>query len=462
MLHLKDWKGCAQSYHTLTFIFAFLFLLTTACGGQQNNANNAQKDQPGLTADQLAAADSIIKYLHMHVAAIGFSDAAFSLNTLEQKLEALQKEQLPADSIQLTGRQLMEMLEASYLSYAKGMRYGFMNPKETFGANNYDVKIEQADSTFIAEATEAFSSAQPCTFLDACQPTSKAYHALLKAYQNDTSAVKKKRIAYNLERLRWRDTNTPADNQRYIFVNVPAQQVWAIAPDSVFSMRICCGAPKTKTPLLTSAIHLIQLNPEWNIPFSIIRNEVSRHAGDSAYFDRNQYYITDRNGNQIAPKVITAQQLASGAYRVAQRSGALNSLGRIIFRFPNRFSVYLHDTNNKSAFKAERRTVSHGCIRLQRPFDMAEFVLDKAEPWLLDRMRISMDLTPKTEKGREYVKTHGKGARLINSTDVTPTVPVCISYFTVYPNPETGIVETYPDRYSYDKLMEKALKPFLP
>ena len=95
----------------------------------------------------------------------------------------------------------------------------------------------------------------------------------------------------------------------------------------------------------------------------------------------------------------TAQLLRGGQWRTT-------GLGRIIFRFPNKFSVYLHDTSSPSAFNRESRTVSHGCVRLQRPFDIAEFVLHDADPWLLDKMRLSMDLQPKTEQGKQYKKQH--------------------------------------------------------
>lgn len=411
---------------------------------------------------QLAIADTIIQYLHQHVAAIGFTDAAFSLNTIDSKRDSLKNAELASDNAQQTLHEMKDLLKEAFLCYAKGQRYGFINPRKTFGANNYDISIEQPDSTFLQRVEEAFMSDEACAFLESCEPTSKAYRTLFNAYRNDTSADGKKRLLLNMERLRWRDTKAPGENERHVFVNIPAQEVWAIAPDSVFSMRICCGAPATKTPLLTSAIHLIQLNPEWNIPVSIIRKEVSRRAGDSAYFARNRYYITDRSGNQVDPKSVTSQQLASGSYRIAQQSGAGNSLGRIIFRFPNRFSVYLHDTNNKAAFNRERRTLSHGCIRLQRPFDMLQFVLNNADEWLLDRMRISIDMRPKTQRGRNYIKNANAEKRLVNSTAVSPRVPVLINYFTVYPNPETGALQTYPDRYSYDSKMAEALKPFLP
>ena len=142
-------------------------------------------------------------------------------------------------------------------------------------------------------------------------------------------------------------------------------------------MRAACGALKTKTPLLSSRINLMQVNPEWVMPMSIVSGDVARHGGDSAYFARHRYYITDRKtGKRLSPKSVTAGMLNSGNYRVAQEGGAGNSLGRIIFRFPNNFSVFLHDTSSPGVFKRDNRGVSHGCVRVQRPFDLAVFMME--------------------------------------------------------------------------------------
>ena len=161
---------------------------------------------------------------------------------------------------------------------------------------------------------------------------------------------------------------------------------------------------------------------------------------------------------------MTSEQLMSGNLRVVQKGGAGNSLGRIVFRFPNNFSVYLHDTNNRGAFQRERRTLSHGCVRVQKPFDLACFLLPEADEWTLDQLRISMDIRPVTERGRNYVSAHAdapRPLRLIQYRDVTPKVPVYIVYFTAYPNPATGKVESWPDLYNYDKAVVEEMGTFL-
>ena len=151
--------------------------------------------------------------------------------------------------------------------------------------------------------------------------------------------------------------------------------------------------------------------------------------------------------------------LNSGKYRVAQEGGAGNSLGRIVFRFKNNFSVFLHDTSNPGAFSRDSRAMSHGCVRVSKPFDLAQFVLDNPDEWLLDRIRISMDLPPMSEQGREYVATHGSdNKKLISYVPVKPRVPIYILYYTLWPDAD-GILQTWPDVYGYDDVMWKQLKP---
>ena len=265
-----------------------------------------------------------------------------------------------------------------------------------------------------------------------------------------------------MERCRWREKERQNRSGKYIIVNIPAFHLYAFAGDSVMDMKIGCGTRKTKTPLLTSAIERMEVNPVWNIPMSIIRNEVAPHAGDIDYFERNRYYIVHReSGEQISPEEVTAAMLKSGNYRVAQEGGAGNSLGRIVFRFANNFSVFLHDTSSRGFFARDNRGVSHGCVRVQRPFDLALFLLDKPDEWLLDRLRISMDIPPTTPRGLKYVANEDNSRELVRSLSVSPHVPLAILYYTIYPEPSSGRLVGYPDVYGYDDIICQDIKPYL-
>ena len=276
-----------------------------------------------------------------------------------------------------------------------------------------------------------------------------------------TDAEKRHQIAVNMERCRWQIPH-PKANQRQILVNIAAQQLWAIGGDTVLDMRICCGSVPTKTPLLNSEISYMQVNPEWIIPYNIVKTEVVHHAGDSAYFARNRYSIINKeSGDTLNVADVDSGSLLSGNIRISQRGGVGNSLGRIVFRFPNNFSIYLHDTNNRGAFQRERRTLSHGCVRVQKPFELACYLLPDVDEWTRESLRISMDIPPVTERGRSWVSQHASAKRpfrLISYHDVKPHVPLYIIYYTTFPNPKTGAIDFLPDIYGFDKVISKELK----
>lgn len=411
---------------------------------------------------ELEKCDSLAEFLHQQIAGMGFSGQLFRLADIDQQLAVIHQPD-SAENLPQTMALLEADLTKAYLRYAVGQRFGFTNPKRLFGQDNYDVDLERADSAFVATAMDrALDCQSMMEFLRSVEPAGYAYQRLKEQLAVDSTDEARNRTLCNMERLRWRDKKHPEDAERLIFVNLAAQQVWAIGPDSVINMRVCCGKPSTKTPLLTSAVHKIEFNPEWGIPQSIIRGEVSNRAGDSAYFARHNYYITSSSGQRVDPRSVSSADLRSGRYAVRQRSGAGNALGRIIFRFANRFSVYLHHTSSPGAFNNERRTISHGCVRLQRPFEIVEFVLPDADEWELDQMRLSIDMAPKTDRGRQYKRTHGGAIRLVTSKEVNPTVPVMLTYFTEYPNPATGNMDIWGDPYSYDTIILRAIKPLLP
>ena len=155
--------------------------------------------------------------------------------------------------------------------------------------------------------------------------------------------------------------------------------------------------------------------------------------------------------------------LLSGKYNVAQQGGAGNSLGRIVFRFKNNFSVFLHDTNTPGAFQRDTRSLSHGCVRVSKPFDLARFVLDSPDEWLLDRIRIGMGLTPDTDQGMRWLRDHPEKddlKKLIGYVGVKPRVPLYIIYYTIWPD-AGGTWQTWPDIYGYDQVMWNAMQPYM-
>lgn len=422
-----------------------------------------------------AQADTLLALLQRELPQQGLNPKAFFQPEIESDLEIIHK--LTFDSVGQSINEVLPRLEyhltKAYVRYTVGQRYGFFRPDQVFNRMDYktdgsgyarlfDYEVKAPD---YEESLQKLKSPDRMGYLQGSEPTNSLYKTLKNQLRQATDSAKRQTLMVNLERCRWQAVR-PEGRTHHVVVNIPAQQLWAVCPDSILPMKICCGAVPTKTPLLNSEITHMQVNPEWIIPPSIVKGEVSAHGGDSAYFARNRYYIIDRaKGDTLNPKEVTGSQLRAGGLRVGQRGGAGNSLGRIVFRFANNFGVYLHDTNNRGAFNRERRTLSHGCVRVQKPFDLACFLLQGADEWTLDKVRIAMDMRPQTVRGHEYLIEHAGAPRpfkVITYHDVTPHVPVYIIYYTAYPDPETGVVNYYPDLYGYDKAICRKMKEFLP
>ena len=420
-------------------------------------------------------ADSLLNFLRRELPQNGLDTTAFYLPEIAEDLGIVRA--LAFDSVKQDINDLLPRLDyhlsKAYMRYAVGQRYGFVRPTHLLNklykkadtnefARLFDETVQEPNCE---EAKTRLTSGQRLDYLQASMPKSSLYKTLQHELATATGKEARQRLAVNMERCRWQ-MSRPGDHEKVVLVNIPAQQLWAVGGDSVLNMRICCGAVTTKSPMLHSTISHIQVNPDWIIPHNIVKSDIVHHAGDSAYFARHHYYIVERaSGDSLDPAEVTQSELASGTLRVGQHGGPGNSLGRIVFRFNNNFSVYLHDTNNRGAFNREKRTLSHGCIRVEKPFDLARFLLPDMDEWEQDRLRISMDLSPMTERGRDYIAEHAgnpRPFRLMTYHEVLPRVPVYIIYYTAYPNPASGRVQTWPDLYGYDKAIASALGCFMP
>lgn len=487
MLHIKGRQGSTQGFYSVTFILFSVCFLLMSCNEKGirelteadrsafgEYVNQMDSTLTGVWFDRMGVsqdADSVFAYLSREVPRNGLDTAAFLIPQIARDLEIVHE--LAFDSVGVSINDLLPRLDSNltkaYVRFATGQRYGFMRPRVfnymdpkvgnpgTF-ARVFDYDLAAPDTT---EAAKKVKDNDRVSYLIESAPNTYIYKALLKEMDKTTDAEKRHQIAVNMERCRWQIPH-PKANQRQILVNIPAQHLWAIGGDTVLDMRICCGSVPTKTPLLNSEISYMQINPEWVIPHNIIKTEVLHHAGDSAYFARNRYTITDKTSGEVVDVAdASAESLRSGNLRISQKGGVGNSLGRIVFRFPNNFSIYLHDTNNRGAFQRDRRTLSHGCVRVQKPFDLACYLLPDVDEWTRESIRISMDIPPVTERGRTWVRQHAgaeRPFRLISYHGVTPHVPLYIMYYTTFPNPKTGAIDYWPDIYGFDKVISKELK----
>jgi len=193
-------------------------------------------------------------------------------------------------------------------------------------------------------------------------------------------------LALTLERLRW---VPPPSSGRVVAVNVPTYRLWAFDARDNFStpaleMRVIVGtAARTQTPLFIGRMRYLEFNPYWNVPPSIQAGEiVPKLARNPAYLQQNDMEVVGADGRvlDLAPSAALAA-LRSGGARVRQRPGARNVLGEVKFAMPNPMNIYLHSTSSKELFKRSRRDLSHGCIRVEQPAELAQFVLDDPQRW---------------------------------------------------------------------------------
>ena len=237
-------------------------------------------------------------------------------------------------------------------------------------------------------------------------------------------------VAVNLERLRWKKLHQKSDDTLHIAVNIPDYTLCVVQKDEVVMRnRICCGKTqnpenvparhrnglvtpyKAETPLMYSEIRTLVLNPEWNIPYDIIKNEYYPKLvrSNTAVVNREHLYIRDsRNGKYVVPDSINWSKVSQGniPYRLHQTSGRYNALGLYKFVFANSESVYLHDTNNKGAFKRRKRALSHGCVRVQHPDSVAEWIyaVNGFDTVYTEQLHIISGAEPTTEKGEEFLE----------------------------------------------------------
>jgi murein L,D-transpeptidase YcbB/YkuD len=183
-------------------------------------------------------------------------------------------------------------------------------------------------------------------------------------------------IIANLERYRWVPRQL---GDRYIYVNVPAFRLDAYeGGKSVLDMKVIVGAEyeERATPAFSDSMSYVEFAPYWNVPQEIAEQELwPKLDADPTYFARNDYETLDRNGETW----------------IRQRPGDKNALGQVKFMFPNALNIYLHDTPEDALFDQDVRAFSHGCIRVERPADLAAYVLAHNDDWTADRIREAMN-----------------------------------------------------------------------
>ncbi|TLM96446.1 hypothetical protein FDY95_00135 [Hymenobacter jeollabukensis] len=215
----------------------------------------------------------------------------------------------------------------------------------------------------------------------AAQPRSRSYVRLLGAWQRllrtDSAAARRQQwlVAANLQRLRWE----PVADSIYCVVNIPAYSLQVVRRAKVLrTFRVVVGAPATPTPELCSRIRFFETSPRWNVPRSIATREMlPQLRRNPGFLDANNYILYDQQGRVPNPRRINWKEVSAESfpYVIRQAATSDNALGNVVFRFPNPHDIFLHDTPARRVFGQPRRALSHGCIRLQNPLQLAVFLL---------------------------------------------------------------------------------------
>ena len=200
---------------------------------------------------------------------------------------------------------------------------------------------------------------------------------------NFTKNQRIEQVIANLERWKWFAHDF---ENHYLLINIPDYNLVAVkAADTLLAQRIVVGRNTRKTPILESKISNINLNPNWTVPPTILKEDIFPEAEkDPNIFKKKGLIILDADQKEVNPWEWKKE--SAGKYKYVQKPSYHNSLGVMKINFPNRFSVYLHDTNHRNYFDFTYRSLSSGCVRLQKPLEMAEYLINDADKWDLQTL----------------------------------------------------------------------------
>jgi murein L,D-transpeptidase YcbB/YkuD len=240
----------------------------------------------------------------------------------------------------------------------------------------------------------------------------------------------------SLERWRW--LPEPYLHAR-LMVNLPEFVLRGFDPDHKldFTMRVVVGKVmgQHETPVFTHMMKYLVFRPYWSVPVDIARKELVPHIeSNRGYLASKNFEVTNNKG--ILQTDYTAKQVAQGAVMVREKPGPKNSLGLVKFIFPNQYDIYLHSTPAVSLFEQTRRDFSHGCIRVQKPADLAAWVLKGQGDWDLDKVQEAMNSGPDNK-----------------TVSLKTPLPIVIFYLTAIVE-DGGEVHFFDDIYGYDSEMQ--------
>ncbi len=365
----------------------------------------------------------------------GLKPREYHLTRLEHMLAELRQQQrspMPLSAAALAEVDLL--LTDALLTYGSHLLYGRMTPR--ISEIMFDTSREKVDLVGVLQ--EGVETHQVADALHSLLPRHSGYtrlrQALAEYRQRPGAELQVRQIAQNMERWRWLPQEL---GQRYILVDVPAYTLEVVEHDqSVMTMRVVVGKPSWPTPVLSATMSHVVLNPDWHVPPSIAAQELLPILRSNPGYLIQQNMRVSYGPHDVAPHSIDWGKVSKKnfPYRLRQEPGPKNPLGNIKFMFPNRFQVYLHDTPSRTLFAKPTRAFSHGCVRVEKPTELAEYVLRG----VLSRDRLLASIAQRTSR----------------TVVLTEPVPIYFVYRTVWVK-DDGAVQFQPDIYGYDDLQER-------
>ncbi|MFW5832163.1 MAG: L,D-transpeptidase family protein, partial [Prolixibacteraceae bacterium] len=208
------------------------------------------------------------------------------------------------------------------------------------------------------------------------------------------------RLKVNMERFRWLPLQEP---QKYIIVNIANFDLALIeGKDTLISMRAIVGKDYRETPVFNAKMTYIVFGPSWTVPPTILKNDVIPELlKGPEYLEQKNMKLLRYNGSEVAYSDIDWSKVSKNnfPYMVRQNPGAQNALGKVKFMFPNSYNVYIHDTPSRGYFARDDRAMSSGCIRVEKPLELAELLLADVPAWPPDKIQLAMQQTREQTAG---------------------------------------------------------------
>ncbi|TGV20331.1 murein L,D-transpeptidase [Pseudoalteromonas sp. MEBiC 03607] len=248
-------------------------------------------------------------------------------------------------------------------------------------------------------------------------------------------------ILVNLERIRWVDNTL---TERFLIVNIAGYKLYLFEDNKLkWQTNVVVGRNYTKTPIFKGQMSYIVMNPTWTVPRSISGGIIKKMKENPNYLNEKDFVVVDSRRNPVDSESIDWANASrkNFPYWFVQQPSENNSLGQIKFMFPNKYSIYLHDTPAKSLFQQDQRAFSHGCVRVDDPFTLAEKILGTSDNW--SRSDIDDTIAAKETK----------------KVSLSKPLDVLLMYWTVSGNDQEGL-HFYSDVYNRDaELLKKLTTP---